>query len=59
MSFPETLLPEGGSKIKQEERENQKYTKEGIIEFVVVIILMRALGGGRESGEKGQVQLGN
>lgn len=59
MSFPETLLPEGGSKIKQEERENQKYTKEGIIEFVVVIILMRALGGGMESGEKGQVQLGN
>lgn len=59
MSFPETFLPEGGSKTKQEERENQNYTKEGIIEFVVVIILMCALGGGRESGEKSQVQLGN
>lgn len=59
MSFPETLLPEGGSKTKQEERENQKYTKEGIVQFVVVIILMCALGGGRESGEKGRVQLGN
>ena len=58
-NFPESLEREEVKprQSKQQEVEKKKYTKNGIAEFMVVIILTYTLGGG--SGEKGEDQLGN